>query len=198
MNGAFSSVLPDGFRPSGAPYSDGTASKCNAWSSQKTTTSPTGTAPLYTDYLQYVLQPNINTTSLLKVFIHTGSNAADSGSLLVTSDDSISAPFVDVTMSYRDKTIRNTTSVCIMNTIDSVGLGIYVSLRTDSLVSDVLILTDGLVPRHPMPRRPRLRRSTSSSIYHHPYSWTLYPRSYPDSHRTSESRIHTSRPISVV
>lgn len=127
-----------GYSPPGAPTGDGFAQTCNQWSQPssifKRNQSPSQV--YYTDSLQYTLSPyyqspsSFSFPSTLKLFVHAGPAAASSGTFTVTTDDTLQAPLVDVTIKYKTTETWNSTEVCLMRTFDSVGLGIYVSRRS--------------------------------------------------------------------
>lgn len=106
----------------------GYADVCNAWLNEKTTYDKKGQSTQCTDYLQYPLGVNGSITDLVQLFIHAPQGTASSGTFTVYSDDTIDEPLVEVSMKYRNHIARNVTNVCLMRTVDAVGLGIYVSL----------------------------------------------------------------------
>lgn len=105
----------------------GYADVCNAWTSEKTSYDKRGDPTQQTDYLQYPLGPNNTVTSLIQLFLNAPQGSASSGTFTVYSDDTVDEPLVEVSMKYRNRVARNVTNVCLMRTIDAVGLGIYVS-----------------------------------------------------------------------
>ncbi|KAG8906944.1 hypothetical protein FRB99_005718 [Tulasnella sp. 403] len=128
--GALTPALPPGYRPPGAPVNDGFADLCNTWMSTpgpRLSKRRTDFQPEYSDYLQFALTGNSSAYDTVKLFVHSGINSAASGTFTVTSDESLEVPIVDVTMKYRTWGARNATNVCLMRTLDMVGLGIYTS-----------------------------------------------------------------------